>query len=74
MTYDEAIFLLKENGINVNKSILSDVDGDRCNGLWQYCPPILSDKYMDKIKEVVGTKMKVHYLPNLGEIHIKFWA
>ena len=71
MDYLEAQSLLKLKGISVSKSILAGKDGDVTNGLYSDPPPLLSDKRMAAIKEVLGIGWKVDFLPNLAEIHIK---
>jgi hypothetical protein len=71
MDYLEAQSLLKLKGISVSKSILAGKDGDVTNGLYSDPPPLLSDKRMAAIKEVLGDGWNVYFLPNLAEIHIK---
>lgn len=67
----EAIELLKENNIHVGKTIVASREGDKCTGLWLYAPPIMSDRRIREVVQVLGIGWKVDYFPNLAEIHIK---
>lgn len=69
--YDTIIPFLNNNHFYPGKTVVMKKNREVCEGLWLYCPPILKESKVNKLKELLGDGWKVDWFGNLQEIHIK---
>lgn len=62
---------LQEQGYFFSEEITINRGGETCTGLSCYTAPIVSDKRLKEVKEIVGSGYDVHYNPNSQNLYIK---
>lgn len=67
---EQAIKSLRGVSIYANKTIVVRKKENVFEGLWVWCNPLLVDKTMGRMREVLSDNFKIDWFPNLSEIHI----
>ena len=67
---EQAMKSLKGISIYANKTIVMRKKENVFEGLWVWCNPLLVDRTMGRMKEVLSDNFRIKWFPNISEIHI----
>jgi hypothetical protein len=67
---EQAIKSLRGVSIYANKTIVMRKKENVFEGLWVWCNPLLVDKTMGRMREVLSDDFRIKWFPNISEIHI----
>lgn len=70
--YKEVKSLLLRNNIVIHDTVIITSSGkELCDGLWCWCNPLLKEKRLEKVRELLPHNFTANYFSGLEEIHIK---